>query len=254
MNNQINIISLADIYETAGMKRHLSAADYEQLKSNLANNPLVNPIVVKPRVGGGYQIISGHNRVQAYRELNRTQIEAIVREFGETELVEAAFYSNLISSPLSDYEKYLGFKKIQGLTGETRAQLSFRAGVSEAQMSQIFSFGHLSEQAHELLQMNPSLLGYNTVAKMKSFSPEKVTDAIRKLANGQIRTEKDALTSLSAKIEKSQPSVTEFRSGKRLFAKVTQRENLIAIDFKNQDKLSDFQVELAELLKKYADS
>ena len=102
--------------------------------------------------------------------------------------------------------------------------------------------------------MNPSLLGYNTVAKMKSFSPEKVTDAIRKLANGQIRTEKDALTSLSAKIEKSQPSVTEFRSGKRLFAKVTQRENLIAIDFKNQDKLSDFQVELAELLKKYADS
>ena len=74
-------VKISDLYEVEGRKRSLTPEDFEQLKNNLTSNPLVNAIVVRARKQGGYEIISGHNRVQAYKELGRLEIEADIREF-----------------------------------------------------------------------------------------------------------------------------------------------------------------------------
>jgi len=249
---QRGLVQISDLHEVQGRKRRLASEDFDQLKANLTLNPLVNPIVVRARKEGGYEIVSGHNRVQVYRELGRTEIEAQIRTFKEEEIFEASFYSNLISSPLTDFEKYLGFQKIQEATGETQLELANRAGVSEVQIFRIFSFAQLPADAQKILEKKPSVLGANSALKMKSFEGDKVTDAIRKLVNKEFATEKDALASLNSKPQKLETEVVEIRAGKRVFAKVSHRASIVAIDFKGKDVNANFKAELNELIKKYS--
>ena len=253
------LLPISELHEVEGRKRKLSDEDFAQLKANLRSNPLVNPVVVRPREEGGYEIISGHNRVQAYRELGRSEIEAQIREFKNEQVLEASFYSNLIASPLTDFEKFIGFRDIQKITGETQKELAVRAGVSETQMSFIFSFGQLPESALELLAKKPGSLGYKSAQKIKDLlsnkggpSDDEVTHAIELLVNGTISTEKEAIDSLIKKAPKAETTVVDVRVGKKIFARISHRANIVAVDFKGTCLVNEFKVELEDLIKKYA--
>ena len=253
------LVKISDLHEVSGRKRTLTDEDFAQLKANLRLNPLVSPIVVRPRAEGGFELVSGHNRVQAYRELGRTEIEAQIREFKDDDIFEASFYSNLISSPLSDFEKFLGFKKIQELTGKTQKELAVRAGVSETQISFIFSFSQLPKNALDLLAKKPNSLGASSAQKIKELlskadgpSNDEVIHAIELLVNGTISTEKEAIGSLIKKAPKAETTVVDVRVGKKTFARISHRNNIVAIDFKGKCMVEEFKDELEMLVKKYA--
>ena len=246
------LLPISELHEVEGRKRKLSDEDFAQLKANLRFNPLINPVVVRPREEGGYEIISGHNRVQAYRELGRSEIEAQIREFKNEQVLEASFYSNLIASPLTDFEKFIGFRDIQKMTGETQKELAVRAGVSEPQITRIFSFAHLPTEAQQLLDKTPSVIGANTAIKMKDIAADKVIEIVKKLITKEFATEKEAIDSLKVRPVKAEAQVVEIRIGKKIFAKVSHRANTVAIDFRDNEITQEFKSELADLVKKYA--
>ena len=233
------MVRLSELHEVAGRKRTLSPEAFEELKANLANNPLANSIVVRARKEGGFEVISGHNRAQAYRDLGRTEIEADVREFAEEEVYEVAFYSNLINSPLTDFEKYIGFKNIQYRTNETHEQMARRAGTSKSQITSIFNFDKLPKQAIELISQNPHCIGYNAVSKIvakdnSSINNQSIIKAVEKLINGEI-TESMAVTlSLVKKKNENRATVmAPVKKGGACFAEFTIRKDRMVIDFKD---------------------
>ena len=128
-NRQVRI---ADLNIVEGRKRQLSEQEFSELKTNLAAFPLITPITIRALPKGGYELVSGHNRVEAYKQLGRTDIDANVIELQDEQVLPAAFYSNLLSPALPDYEKYLGFKQLQRETGKTQAELAKESGVSDA--------------------------------------------------------------------------------------------------------------------------
>lgn len=107
-------IKLDQLHETPGRKRTLSDEEFAELKNNLAKNELVTPITVRPRPNGdGYDIISGHHRTKAHRELKRVDILAVISDVDDLQADLHAFYANLLHPSLPDFQKYLGFKMIQ---------------------------------------------------------------------------------------------------------------------------------------------
>ena len=233
-------VKIADLHEVAGRKRTLKPEDFEQLKTNLLNNPLVNPIVVRPRAEGGFEIISGHNRVQAYRELGRQEIEADIREFEEDKVFEAAFYSNLINSELSDYEKYLGFKKIQLNTSETQKDIAKRAGVSQSLIAKIFAFDRFTETTKKILETHPHILGCAAAQRMANANEQRVVPALKKLIAGEC-TESQAvslaLTGNNERPVKLEPIL--IRSGKKTFAEIKVNKGLVAITLKDEERVAE---------------
>lgn len=217
-------IKINDLKIVEGRKRQLSATEFAELKANLAAFPLVNPVAVRALPGGTFELISGHNRVQAFVELGRDEIDANLVELGEEQVLPAAFYSNLLSPALPDYEKYLGFKNLQDATGKSQAELARESGVAKSMISMLFAFDQLSPATHALLLRQPQLVSATLAAKLRVLP--YADDAIASLAAGEV-TAQQVLATATGKNDKStedfKKETVVIRNGKSRFAEISVR-------------------------------
>lgn len=232
LRNRMVLIEELSIVE--GRKRILSKQAFSELKANLAAFPLINPVTIRAIKEGGFELIAGHNRVQAYKELGRAEIEANVIELEDVQVLPATFYSNLLSPELPDYEKYLGFKQIQQATGKSQADLAKESGLSTTMISYLFSFDDIGEGAHNILSANPQAAGATLISKIKG--QPFVEEALKRLAAGEI-TQQQAV-GIAANNGKSTPAPIRsmplvIKQGRQRYAEISMRGNTAIIKMKD---------------------
>lgn len=145
-------VELDDLVEVAGRRRTLSAEAYAELRDNVRQHELITPITVRVLAGGKFEIISGHNRVAAYRELGRGRIKAWPADTDADKIDELAFYANLLHPDLSAFEKYQGLKKIIAQNiGLSHEALADCVGLSRTLVTELLSFDSIPKQALAVL-------------------------------------------------------------------------------------------------------
>ncbi|MCW6660537.1 ParB/RepB/Spo0J family partition protein [Aerococcaceae bacterium NML191292] len=78
----------------------------QELATDIKQNGLLSPITVRPVDGGMYQILAGHNRVNAFLLNQENAIDAIVRQVDDAEAELILVQSNLVQrQELSNAEK-----------------------------------------------------------------------------------------------------------------------------------------------------
>jgi len=251
-------LPLTDLHEVPGRKRHLTIEQLSELKANLANNPLTTPIAVRRRERGGYEIIAGHNRVNAYRELGRTKILSVVFEMTEDEAERSAFYSNLLSPSLPDFEKFMGLRARMEHGKLTQEQVAKEAGVTQQSVSLLLSFSGLPKDAIRILDgaADKGLLGASAAAKLaliaKNGKQGRVVEAVQQLVDGKLSQK--AAVGYATSEEKAKPKATSpqiIRSGKKSFCSIRRAEKDIRISF-NEPVNEALYSELQKVIEKHA--
>ena len=232
---------LTDLVEIPGRRRKLSPQQYAELKSNLAHNKLTNPVAVRTRPEGGYEIISGHNRIAVYRDLGREEIDINILDLDDDEVDRAAFYSNLLAPSLPDYEKYVGFKLRMLKKGLTQTELAEEAGVTQPYISTLMSFGELPAEALVFVAQAPELFGTRVVPKFVSLAKQgkvaAVVEAFRQIATegvAQAVALKTANGRLSA--PQSHSAVITVRHGKSKYCEIQHYEKTLRLSFASSDE------------------
>lgn len=94
----------------------------EELKDSVKENGLLQPIIVRSFSAGTYEIISGHRRVEACKELGIQTVPAIVRDMTKDEAIIAMVDSNLQREHLLPSEKAFAYKmKLEALKHQGKA-------------------------------------------------------------------------------------------------------------------------------------
>jgi ParB family chromosome partitioning protein len=253
-------IKLSEIHEVAGRRRKLSKEEYDELRENLSKNELVTPITVRPRVGGGYEIISGHNRTQIYRELKRIDIPAIVQNTDDIQSDLNAFYANLLHPNLPDYQKYLGFKMIKRRKPDsTIEEIAALTGKSQRHIERLMKFDDLPKEALEILSNSSIDLGGNAVedfAKLaKAGKIKKVIEAIQKLESGELN-QKQAI-SYAASTQEEKKSIKQnnpivIKQGRSTYCTVRQASKVLRIEFGSKEEAEVAQEIVKSALEKLA--
>ncbi|WP_250516188.1 ParB/RepB/Spo0J family partition protein [Caballeronia sp. INDeC2] len=232
-------VPLDALVEVSGRRRKLTAEQFQELKGNLAQHALATPILVRALPAGRFEIVAGHNRVAAYRELGRATIRANVASIEEGEIEFAAFFSNLLSPSLTDFEKYWNFKRLQELSGLSRTEISESAGLSKSHVTRIFSFDALPEAAKLALAEKPERLGSNAAQKLAALTEagksEKVVEAIRRLIDDENFTQDKAVALAAEKPRTAAPSATVVRSGRKKVCEVSTRNGVVGVRFFDKD-------------------
>ena len=96
-------------FENHPFKSRTGEEQTELLESIRANGTLV-PIIVRSSSAGKYEIISGHRRVEACKELNVDTIPAIVKELTNEEAIITMVDANLQRENLLPSEKAFAYK------------------------------------------------------------------------------------------------------------------------------------------------
>ena len=256
-------VPLADLREVAGRKRQLSDEQFNELKENLRHNELVSPVIVRPAEHGGYEIVSGHNRVRAFKELGRERIPAIVRASEEVQADINAFYANLLQPSLPDYEKYLGFRLIRLRRPEmSQAQIAEMSGISATRLSRLLAFDDLPDDTHLLLAQHPGAIGAdaasNLAAIAKAGGADRVTAAIKKVVEEGI--DQSSAVALASKrdtiVAKAKPTVEviKFKVGKSPVCSYRKADTTLRVDFRNVEDADAVHEEIQKVLQKYVDS
>lgn len=255
----VNKVLLSSLHSVAGRKRKLTDDEYAELRDNLRKNELITPITICKREDGDWDIISGHNRVDIYRDLGFTEIAAYVMENSSDADIKA-FYANLLHPSLPDFEKYLGFKKHMASTGISQEQMATESGIGRSSISRLMSFDRLPEAAIEILIAHPTKLGgatANDLAKLvDQGKSDRVVEAVKNIVFNDVT--QSAALAMAAKTEakpaiKKELEIFKIKSGKSNYAEMRASEKTLRIDFKDEKKAAVFATLIYDMLKEHAD-
>ena len=108
MTKNINI-NLLIPFENHPFKKR-DGIEQRELVESIAQNGLLEPITVRSFSAGEYEIISGHRRVEACKELGITEVPATIKEMSKDEATIAMVDSNIHREHLLPSEKAFAYK------------------------------------------------------------------------------------------------------------------------------------------------
>lgn len=182
----------------------------QELADSISQYGLIQPITVRKREGGFYQIIAGERRWRACRIAGLIEVPVRVIEADDRRVAELALVENLQREDLNPIEEALGYKSLieeYGLTQEEAAKsvgrsrpaitnamrlLSLSKEVLELVENGSLSSGH----ARTLLPINDDALQLKTAQAVINGglsvrkTEQLVTKTLKKLAEDQTEAEK----------------------------------------------------------------
>ncbi|MDR5785206.1 MULTISPECIES: ParB/RepB/Spo0J family partition protein [unclassified Caballeronia] len=253
-------IRLRDLHEVPGRRRHMPAEKYAELRENLRHNKLIHPIVVLPRPEGGFEILSGHHRTDALRELGRESVRCVVVDATTEEADEGAFFANLMQSDLTDYEKYVGLKRFQQTHADLKqAEIAGRIGISQSYVSLLLSYDRLPNAARAVLEANVGIVGATAAAELASLSElgksERVVEAVLQVSVGkldQAQAVRFARDGDRTKVEKPLATTFKVKSGKSTWCDVRRAKNVMRIEFQSEEVAQSVQDAIKRTLEDLA--
>ena len=137
-----------------------------RLKESIHESGVLVPALVRPKDGGGYELISGHRRLAACKALGMETMPAIIRNLADEEAIITMVDSNLQREHILPSEKAFAYKmKYEAMKrspgrkencdqlGHKTRSIDELAGSSPDSRNQIQRYIRLTELIPEILQM-----------------------------------------------------------------------------------------------------
>lgn len=101
-----------------------------ELAASISQHGVLQPLLVRPILGGGYQIVAGERRFRACRMAGLSEVPVLIRELSDSETMEIALIENLQRQDLSPIEEALGYKTLIDTYNFTQDEVSKSVGKS----------------------------------------------------------------------------------------------------------------------------
>ena len=255
-SEKIVTLSINDIEPNRNQPR--KDFDEEALNSlaqSISEHGLIQPIVVRPTIGGGYTIIAGERRWRASRLAGLTEIPVVVKDTDEQNLMEMALVENLQREDLNAVEEALGYKSLMDNFGLTQEQVATKMAKSRSAIANALRLLNLNEEELEALRYGRITAGHARALLATEDADLRAQMLALALEGENVRTlEKMAKSSSSKPTKKTKPTFyneVEISLKNELRRKVTvtpigKGKGKLTIEFFSDEELSEFAKKLAE--------
>lgn len=122
-----------------------------QLADSIREHGVLQPILVRPIFGGGYQIVAGERRYRASRLAGLTEIPAIIRDLSDLQTMEIALIENLQRENLNPIEEAQGYRTLMEEHGLTQEEVATAVGKSRPVVANALRILKLPEYVQALV-------------------------------------------------------------------------------------------------------
>jgi len=109
-------------------RRTFTEAELAELEASLRANGLLQPITVRPKGQGKWELVAGERRLRAATRLGWAEIPAVVRDFDDRAMLTLALVENLQRSDLNALEEAEGYQRLIDEFGLTQQQVADAVG------------------------------------------------------------------------------------------------------------------------------
>lgn len=174
-----------------------------ELAESIKQHGLIQPILVRPILGGGYQIVAGERRYRASRMAGLTEVPVTIRDLTEEETMQIALIENLQRENLNPLEEALGYQSLMDEFDFNQEEVAKAVGKSRPAVANTLRLVNLPEPVKELIKQGKISSGHGRALLAIEDDEEKIRIAnaiveeglsvrqIEKLSKKKEKTEKE---------------------------------------------------------------
>jgi ParB family chromosome partitioning protein len=126
-------------------------AELAELADSIRAHGVLQPIVVRARVDGSYELVAGERRLRASRLAERPTIPAIVRDTSDGDQLELALIENVQRADLNAIEEALAYRELIDRFGLSHEAVARRVGKSRVAISNALRLLELAPETREAI-------------------------------------------------------------------------------------------------------
>lgn len=225
------------------------------LAESIEKHGLLQPIIVRPRLDGTYEIVAGERRWRASRMAGLTKVPVIIKEADDRTVAEIALVENLQRQDLNPYEEALGYNSLMERFGLTQENVSLAVGKSRAAVANSLRLLNLPKNILEALR-NGEISAGHARALLSAKSQEQQNELFLLAKEGASVRTIEALAQKTLKDKEEQKQKNKLAENtlytevalslkQELHRKVTikstgKQKGTITLEFYSDEELKDF--------------
>lgn len=242
-------------------RREFDEKALAELADSISQHGVLQPLLVRPLLSGGYQIVAGERRWRASRMAGLTEVPVVIRELTDSETMELALIENLQREDLTAIEEAKGYKQLMDRYALTQDEVARVVGKSRPAVANVLRLLNLPDEILSLV--NTGRISAGHARTLLSFKDPGEMDKAARLASTQDISVRD-LERLAkrANKESGQPQqgtkekklsyyeevelALKEHLGRRIRVSGTNEKGTLEIEFYGKEDLQD----LAQMLEK----
>lgn len=132
-------------------RRHFDDEALQELADSIAAHGVLEPILVRKREAGGYEIIAGERRWRAAQRAGVQELPIHVRELSDAVAFEAALVENIQREDLNPLETARAFQRLIDEYGHSQQQVAERVGKSRVAVTNSLRLLKLPDEVLDLI-------------------------------------------------------------------------------------------------------
>jgi len=144
-------------------RQTFSPQGLEELSASLKQSGLLQPILVRRKGDGIYELISGERRWRAAKEAGLETIQSVIRNCGDEESVILALVENLQRTDLNPMEMARAYHRMMNEFGLTQDIIAQRVGCERSSIANVVRLINLPSEIQQLIETNQLSIGHAKV-------------------------------------------------------------------------------------------
>jgi len=141
-------------------RSRMDEASLRDLAASIQNQGVVQPVVVRETVAGGFELIAGERRWRASKMAGLDEIPVVVRQASDDTALALALIENIQREDLNPVEEAMGLKRLLDEFGMTHQQAAESVGRSRAAVSNLLRILNLDPVVREHIENERIEMGH----------------------------------------------------------------------------------------------
>jgi ParB family chromosome partitioning protein len=189
-------LDVAEIHPNPRQPRtEFRAEELDELAASIREQGILQPVVVRPRSQGGYELLVGERRLRASKLAGATRVPAIIREADDRQALEQALVENLQRADLQPLEEAAAYRNLTDLFELTQEEVARRMGKSRVYVTNTLRLLDLPDEVKVLMADGRlqagharALLGIKNAARLVAAAKRAADHGARLRSSSGART------------------------------------------------------------------
>jgi ParB family transcriptional regulator, chromosome partitioning protein len=187
-------------------RKKFTADELQNLAQSIKDKGLLQPLVVRPRGDGSYEIVAGERRWRAAQLAQIHEVPVLIRELDDKETLEIALIENIQRSDLNPLEEAAAYRQLIEQYAYTQQQLADGLGKSRSHIANVLRLLTLPSSVRAKIEEGLLSAGHAR-AIVTTDNPNEIADQIIKL--GMSVRQAEDLVRAETKKSKSKPAIKD---------------------------------------------
>jgi ParB family chromosome partitioning protein len=185
-------------------RKQFTDSDLEDLTTSIREKGLLQPLVVRQRGSGEYEIVAGERRWRAAQRAGIHEVPVLIRDLSDGEALEIALIENIQRADLNALEEARAYQQLIDQFNYTQQQLAESVGKSRSHIANTIRLLTLPESVRRHIE-NGALTAGHARALVATDSPQALAEKIIQL--GMTVREAEGLSRSQAEAKGRLPAV-----------------------------------------------